>query len=100
MNVTSISFDLLDATCVQLLKDNYSFFMFVQPSQYTKDVVRVTLEKRSHESGLQMKVDGWGATPSLAFEHALRNFPEHPLDGTSEWETEPLLMAPAGHTEG
>ena len=107
MNTTNISFDILDATAAQLLKDGYSFFMFVQPSEYTKDVVRVTLEKRSHADGLCLKVDAHGPTPSLAFERALLNFPEHPLDGITQWieppNEVPLLDAfegPEGHSEG
>ena len=100
MNVPSISFDILDATANQLLKDGYSFFMFVQPSQYTEDVVRVTLEKRSHADGMCLKVDAHGPTPALAFERALRNFPERPLDGVTEWAELPQLEAPDAISEG
>ena len=53
--------------------------------------VSVTLEKGSaYGAGFHMKVEAIGATPSEAFEAALRQFPPNPIDGIAQWESQRL----------
>ena len=50
----------------------------------------VTLEKGSHYGKFHLKVEGKGATPSEAFEVALRQFPPNPIDGVAQWDSQRL----------
>ena len=82
-----IDFTELNSIARRATEGEFMVFISIHRSSGGHEAVRITLEKGSTYGKFHMKVDGIGATPSEAFEAALRNFPPNPLDGASKWDT-------------
>jgi hypothetical protein len=82
-------FQSLNDIANRVTAGEFNMFLSMYRGSSGHEAVRVTLEKGSTYGKFHMKVEGLGETPSEAFEAALRQFPQNPLDG-SKWDTQRL----------
>jgi hypothetical protein len=83
-------FAKLNEIADRVTQGEYHIFISMYRGASGTETVRVSLERGSTYGKFHMKVEGYGATPSEAFEAALRQFPPNPIDGVAQWDTQRL----------
>lgn len=93
-----IDFTALNDIAARVTSGEFHFYLSIYRGSSGYETCRVSLEKGSTYGKFHMKVEGHGATPSEAFEAALRQFPPQPLSADVRWDTERLAgpTAPSG----
>jgi hypothetical protein len=91
-----MDFEKLNEIAARVTAGEFHMFLSMWRGASGIEVVRCTLEKGSTYSKFHMKVEASGATPSEAFENALRQFPPQPLEG--QWDSV-RLTGPTGPVE-
>ena len=83
-----MDFEKLNEIADRVTQGEYHLYLSMYRGSSGRETVRVSLEKGSTYGKFHMKVEAEGATPSEAFEAALRQFPPNPIDGTAHWDTQ------------
>jgi len=97
--MSTIDFAKLNEIAARVTEGEYHMYLSMYRGAASgRETCHVTLEKGSTYGRFHMKVEGHGATPSDAFEAAIRQFPPNPLTGDVQWDT--ARLAPPDITEG
>jgi hypothetical protein len=87
-----IDLEKLNEIAARVLTNEFTFFLSITRYSGSDDtkICHVTLSKGATYGKFHIRVEAHGATPSEAFEAALRQFPPNPIDGVSQWDSQRL----------